>query len=101
MGVLSQSMAERVGFEPTVPENWHNGFRGRRLQPLGHLSGANAVIVSDGPAECLRSDDNVAILAYNAGMGLLHLPEGQGDHKAGEQDADMTAPCSTGAGDSW
>ncbi len=31
-------MAERVGFEPTVPQKEHNGFRGRRLQPLGHLS---------------------------------------------------------------
>ena len=35
--------AERVGFEPTVPENRHNGFRGRRLQPLGHLSSAKTL----------------------------------------------------------
>ena len=33
-----RTMAERVGFEPTVPQKEHNGFRGRRLQPLGHLS---------------------------------------------------------------
>jgi hypothetical protein len=29
--------AERVGFEPTVPQG-HNGFRDRPIQPLSHLS---------------------------------------------------------------
>src|SRR4030043_2140630 len=31
-------MAERVGFEPTIPITQDNVFRARRLQPLGHLS---------------------------------------------------------------
>ena len=31
-------MAERVGFEPTVPMNRDNGFQDRRVQPLCHLS---------------------------------------------------------------
>ncbi len=31
-------MAERVGFEPTIPVR-DTAFRERRLQPLGHLSG--------------------------------------------------------------
>ena len=31
-------MAERVGFEPTIPITQDSGFRDRRLQPLGHLS---------------------------------------------------------------
>ena len=30
--------AERVGFEPTVRNLPHTGFRNRLLQPLGHLS---------------------------------------------------------------
>ena len=30
-------LAERVGFEPTVPRR-HNGFRDRPIQPLSHLS---------------------------------------------------------------
>ena len=30
-------MAERVGFEPTIPGGY-TAFRERRLQPLGHLS---------------------------------------------------------------
>ena len=30
--------AERVGFEPTEPHKRFNGFRDRRLRPLGHLS---------------------------------------------------------------
>ncbi len=33
-----EAVAERVGFEPTVHQKEYNGFRGRRLQPLGHLS---------------------------------------------------------------
>ena len=31
-------MAERAGFEPAIPIARDNGFRDRRLQPLGHLS---------------------------------------------------------------
>jgi hypothetical protein len=31
-------MAEREGFEPSVPEDRHTAFRERHLQPLGHLS---------------------------------------------------------------
>ena len=31
-------MAERVGFEPTVPRRRHACFQDRYLQPLGHLS---------------------------------------------------------------
>src|SRR5712671_2133357 len=31
-------MAERVGFEPTVPLTGHNGFRDRPDRPLWHLS---------------------------------------------------------------
>src|SRR5215469_5155896 len=31
-------MAERVGFEPTVPSKGHNGFRDRPDRPLWHLS---------------------------------------------------------------
>ena len=88
-------MAERVGFEPTVPETWHNGFRGRRLQPLGHLSGANAVIVADGPAECLRSDDNGGMRGYNAGIGLLHWIGRRLDHAVRQEAADRVASCST------
>ncbi len=36
----SRAVAERVGFEPTVPREGHNGFRDRPVQPLRHLSGA-------------------------------------------------------------
>ena len=32
-----RSVAERVGFEPTVAVN-HTAFRERHLKPLGHLS---------------------------------------------------------------
>ncbi len=32
------ALAERVGFEPTIPITQDSGFRDRRLQPLGHLS---------------------------------------------------------------
>ena len=31
-------MAERVGFEPTVPHKRYACFQDRYLQPLGHLS---------------------------------------------------------------
>ena len=31
-------MAERVGFEPTIPRGY-TGFRDRRFRPLSHLSG--------------------------------------------------------------
>jgi hypothetical protein len=34
-------VAERVGFEPTIPVR-DTAFRERRLQPLGHLSGVCA-----------------------------------------------------------
>ena len=40
----SCEVAERVGFEPTVPETGTNGFRDRRLQPLGHLSTALPIL---------------------------------------------------------
>ena len=33
-------MAERVGFEPTIPGKRDTAFRERGLQPLGNLSGA-------------------------------------------------------------
>jgi hypothetical protein len=33
-------MAERVGFEPTVLNKEHTGFRNQLDQPLRHLSGA-------------------------------------------------------------
>ena len=36
---VSDSMAERVGFEPTIPFSQDTAFRERSLQPLGHLSG--------------------------------------------------------------
>ncbi len=32
------SLAERVGFEPTVPRQGDNGFRDRPVRPLRHLS---------------------------------------------------------------
>jgi hypothetical protein len=31
--------AEREGFEPSMDETAHTGFRDRRIQPLCHLSG--------------------------------------------------------------
>jgi hypothetical protein len=31
-------MAEREGFEPSMDETAHTGFRDRRIQPLCHLS---------------------------------------------------------------
>ena len=37
MGLL-WAVAERVGFEPTVPRKGHNGFRDRPDRPLRHLS---------------------------------------------------------------
>ena len=36
-GDFAAKMAERVGFEPTIPER-DTAFRERRLRPLGHLS---------------------------------------------------------------
>ena len=33
-----QVMAEREGFEPSVPSKGHNGFRDRPDRPLRHLS---------------------------------------------------------------
>ena len=36
----SVSVAERMGFEPMIRCNPYNGLANRRLQPLGHLSGA-------------------------------------------------------------
>ena len=38
----AQDLAERVGFEPTVPFGY-NGFRDRPIQPLSHLSARPAV----------------------------------------------------------
>src|ERR1700722_9040665 len=35
---LDEKLAERVGFEPTVPRKGHNGFRDRPDRPLWHLS---------------------------------------------------------------
>jgi hypothetical protein len=46
---LQESLAERVGFEPTVAIN-HTAFRERHLQPLGHLSGS--VEYTGGPDAC-------------------------------------------------
>ena len=33
------TLAEREGFEPSMDETAHTGFRDRRIQPLCHLSG--------------------------------------------------------------
>jgi hypothetical protein len=33
-----ERMAEREGFEPSVPRKGHNGFRDRPDRPLWHLS---------------------------------------------------------------
>ena len=33
-----REMAEREGFEPSVPSKGHNGFRDRPVRPLRHLS---------------------------------------------------------------
>jgi hypothetical protein len=33
-----------VGFEPTVDLKAHNGFQGRRIQPLCHPSGAHPIV---------------------------------------------------------
>ena len=38
-------MAERVGFEPTVPCDI-TGFQDRLLKPLGHLSVVNRIIIA-------------------------------------------------------
>ncbi len=38
LGLNTDYLAERVGFEPTIPVSWHTAFRERHLQPLGHLS---------------------------------------------------------------
>ena len=35
---MDYEMAERVGFEPTIPRGY-TGFRDRRFRPLSHLSG--------------------------------------------------------------
>ena len=42
-------LAEREGFEPSVPSKGHNGFRDRPDRPLRHLSRARAAI-AQGPA---------------------------------------------------
>ena len=49
-------MAERVGFEPTVPFE-HNGFRDRPIQPLSHLSARPSVAetASDSTSRRARS----------------------------------------------
>ena len=38
LAVACDALTERVGFEPTVTEDRHTGFRDRHLKPLGHLS---------------------------------------------------------------
>ena len=38
------SLAEREGFEPSVPSKGHNGFRDRPVRPLRHLSPGRAPI---------------------------------------------------------
>ena len=38
-------LAEKVGFEPTVPFKRHTRFPGEPLQPLGHLSGFRSDIL--------------------------------------------------------
>ena len=35
--------AEREGFEPSMDETAHTGFRDRRIQPLCHLSGVGSL----------------------------------------------------------
>ncbi len=35
--IMDNSLAERVGFEPTIPRGY-TGFRDRRFRPLSHLS---------------------------------------------------------------
>ena len=56
-------VAERVGFEPTVPIG-HNGFRDRPVRPLRHLSAdrvaggrglQGARTVAEEPDTCKRS----------------------------------------------
>ena len=36
-------MAEREGFEPSIPFNGYTPLAGARLRPLGHLSGLNQI----------------------------------------------------------
>src|SRR5262245_49611812 len=37
------ALAEREGFEPSVPRKGYNGFRDRPDRPLWHLSGGNDI----------------------------------------------------------
>src|SRR5690606_5084248 len=48
-------LAERVGFEPTVPKGY-NGFRDRPVRPLRHLSAPDRTA---GPAGLRQSSDRV------------------------------------------
>ena len=41
-GTFISEMAERVGFEPTIPRGY-TAFRERRLKPLGHLSSVTSI----------------------------------------------------------
>ena len=45
---MSYEVAEREGFEPSVPRKGYNGFRDRPDRPLWHLSGAPARRIARG-----------------------------------------------------
>ena len=50
-------MAERVGFEPTVPFGI-TGFQDQLLKPLGHLSPMVVIYVNGDPSE-IRTPDTL------------------------------------------
>ena len=57
------SLAERVGFEPTVRCRI-TGFQDRLLKPLGHLSVLNAFIIA-GRAEAVKKSRSYGILNFS------------------------------------
>ena len=43
-------MAEEMGFEPTIRISPYNGLANRRLQPLGHPSAGDELLLVSGPS---------------------------------------------------
>jgi hypothetical protein len=70
--------AEREGFEPSMDETAHTGFRDRRIQPLCHLSERRSIVGAVGARG--RSDAPIA----SAGRRRTHAAERRTPRRVGQ-----------------
>ena len=62
-------MAERVGFEPTVPRKWHDDLANRSFRPLRHLSDNLAGVQGIEPCPSGLESDVQPVTLYPYGAG--------------------------------